>query len=256
MAPFNTHLLVAEKLWPELNGSWQHHYGHFCFGCVAPDVDKASDTLTQKDTHFFDRSSDYEYMATHRTATFLQKQAHFLRRPFPDLPLSEQAFVLGYLCHLCVDEVTKQLWQQEIWQQFQNIEVDVLSAFFALDESTHLYFQGYETIVRALYAAAPVDSIVLIPLTDLIRMHICICEFVQAKTAEEGIIALLKFYRKPQAEIQTRAASILAQLPHAREQIHHFELETVLNASISRSRSRLADLITGRIPPPSAPILS
>jgi hypothetical protein len=27
MAPFNTHFLIAEKLWPELVGPWQLHYG-------------------------------------------------------------------------------------------------------------------------------------------------------------------------------------------------------------------------------------
>ena len=54
MAPFNTHFLIAEKLWPELDGPWQTYYGQFCFGCVAPDVDKLSSTLTQIDTHFFD----------------------------------------------------------------------------------------------------------------------------------------------------------------------------------------------------------
>ena len=67
MAPFNIHLLVAEKLWLELDGLWQHHWGQYYFGCLAPDVHKISGNLTQKDTHFFDSSSNSEYMATHRS---------------------------------------------------------------------------------------------------------------------------------------------------------------------------------------------
>ena len=57
MAPFNIHLLVAEKLWLELDGLWQHHWGQYYFGCLAPDVHKISGNLTQKDMHFFDSSS-------------------------------------------------------------------------------------------------------------------------------------------------------------------------------------------------------
>ena len=123
MAPFITHFLAAEKVWPEIKraASWPNVdstllYGHFCFGCVAPDIDKISATLTQKDTHFFDRTTAWDLMSTHRSATFVNRQADFLYRPFPHLTPAEQAFALGYLCHLCVDEVSKYLWRESTWR--------------------------------------------------------------------------------------------------------------------------------------------
>ena len=98
MAPFITHFLAAEKIWPDIktNVSWSgsccsSHYGQFCFGCVAPDIDKLSATLTQKDTHFFDRATDWDLMATHRSATFINEQANFLYRPFLEMTPPEQA---------------------------------------------------------------------------------------------------------------------------------------------------------------------
>jgi len=253
MAPFNTHFLIAEKIWPELsNGPWAAHYGQFCFGCVAPDVDKASATLTQKDTHFFDRSGDYEAMASQRTATFIAQQVDFLYRPFAELPAEAQAFVLGYLCHLCVDEVSKHMWRRKTWLKFHHVKPT--SAFAALDELAWRCIQDYATIARAICEIKVLPVIRPIPLADLGWMHQGVCHFVRAKSAEGEYLALVDMFDQPSAaERREYAERFRREIGAAREQVRFFQLEALVEAGIIRSRERLTDLIEGRVPEPSYP---
>lgn len=254
MAPFNTHFFIAEKIWPNLPGPWQPHYGQFCFGCVAPDVDKISATLTQKDTHFFDRFGDYELMASHRSAAFLQQQAEFLGRPFARLCPEGQAFALGYLCHLCVDEVSKHLWRRETWLQFKDIGPG--AAFAALDEVVRRRIQNHGAIAEALKSLKLLDVIPHLPSADLVFMHRGMCCFVQAATLEEEFLALVDLFDRvtPEQREQKRQ-TFRGHIDQARRQTHIFRVDTLLEASLARCYSRLTDLIEGRVPEPGYPEL-
>lgn len=256
MAPFNTHFLIAEKIWPDLStGPWAAHYGQFCFGCVAPDVDKASSVLTQKDTHFFDRFGDYEAMASQRTAAFIAQQADFLRHPFAELPAEAQAFVLGYLCHLCVDEVSKHLWRRETWLKFHHVRPT--SAFAALDELAWRCIQDYAAITRAFCEIEALPVIRHIALTDLEWMHQGVCRFVQAKSVEDEYLALVDMFDRPSATKRREvAARFRREIDAAREQVRFFQLEILVEAGALRSRERLADLIAERVPEPSYPCIN
>ncbi|MGC9333748.1 MAG: zinc dependent phospholipase C family protein [Anaerolineae bacterium] len=116
MAPFLTHLMVGEHVWAGLNSHarWagstppDGRYGIFLFGCLAPDVDKFCDGLEQGTTHFVAKDDGFAWV-DRRTRRFLDRPAGFLRAPFPDIAPAEQAFVLGYLCHVATDEVTGRL---------------------------------------------------------------------------------------------------------------------------------------------------
>lgn len=255
MAPFNTHFLIAEKLWPELqNGPWKAHYGHFCFGCVAPDVDKASEQLTQKDTHFFDRSGDYEAMASRRTAAFLARQSDFLSQPFSALSRPAQAFVLGYLCHLSVDEVSKHMWRRDTWRHFHQIKAT--SAFAALDELAWRRAENYGGIAEAICGIQVVDVLPSIPLADLEKMHTGVCHFVQAKSAEEEYFALIDLFDMPSASQRLAYRQrFQKEIGRARAQVHLFRLEALVMAGLRHSRKRLADLIEGGQPEPMYPLL-
>jgi hypothetical protein len=254
MAPFNTHFLIAEKIWPDLPGPWQPHYGQFCFGCIAPDVDKVSPKLTQKDTHFFDRTGDYNLMATHRSAAFLQHQAEFLCQPFARLTPAAQAFALGYLCHLCVDEVSKHLWRRDTWLQFQHIGPG--AAFAALDELMWQRFQNYAGITQALCSLQPLDIIPRIPRADLIYLHQGVCRFVGAETLVEEYLALVDLFDRPTpAQRAEKRQTFEAHIDLARGQTHFFHVDSLVNASMVRSYSRLTDLIEGRVPEPGYPDL-
>lgn len=254
MAPFNTHFLIAEKIWPDLPGPWQPDYGQFCFGCVAPDVDKVSPALTQKDTHFFDRTSDYELMASHRSAAFLKHQAEFLVRPFAQLSAEAQAFALGYLCHLCVDEVSKHLWRRETWLQFKDIGPG--AAFAALDELVYWQIQNYEVIAEALCSVEPLNVIPRLPGHDLAYLLKSACHFARAETLEEEYLALVDMFDQPTPEEREQKQQLFrANIDLARRQTNFFSVETLIEASLSRSYSRLTDLIEGRVPEPSYPDL-
>jgi len=261
MAPFNTHFLIAEKIWPEVRAMItlpvtysSMYYGQFCFGCVAPDVDKVSATLTQKDTHFFDRTTDYELMASHRSTAFLEHQAEFLCRPFTDLPTDAQVFLLGYLCHLAVDEVSKHMWRHDIWLQFKPIRPG--ASFAALDEAAQQRIQNYPAIVNALDSVNALNVIPLIPLMDLERMLAGTRNFVQARNVEEEFLALVDLFDRPALEQRQEKQQVFrADIDEARRRVHFFQINRLVNAALAHSRRRLDDLIEGRLSGPEYPVL-
>lgn len=254
MAPFNTHFLIAEKIWPELPGPWQPYYGQFCFGCVAPDVDKLSPALNQRDTHFFDRFGDYELMVTERSAAFLRHQAEFLVQPFAQLAPEAQAFALGYLCHLCVDEVSKHMWRREVWLNFKDIGVG--PAFAALDELAREQTNNYAAIVTALESLQIIGVIPVIPPNDLFVFWQGVIQFVQASGVEAEYLALVDMFDRPSLEQrQEKTASFRAGIDLARQQLHHLQADILVSASLTRSYSRLTDLIEGCVPEPEYPDL-
>jgi hypothetical protein len=83
-------------------------YGTFLFGCLAPDVNKLCDGLDQGTTHFLPKDADNNHL-WRRSQRFLDNPTLYLRAPFPTLGLWEQAFVLGYLCHVATDEITARM---------------------------------------------------------------------------------------------------------------------------------------------------
>lgn len=259
MAPFNTHFLVAEKIWPELKTitMWPEPsskilYGQFCFGSIAPDVDKLSPLLTQRDTHFFDRTGPWPLMASHRSAAFIEQQADFLTQPFPQLPPAAQAFALGYLCHLCLDEVSKFMWQRETWLNFQDIGPG--PAFAALDELALRRIERPDLLAGALDSIEPVEAIPRIPPAELATLLTCLRRFGRAATLEEQYLALVDLFDRPTPEERRRRQEeFRTGIEPARQRVHLFRFETLLEAGLRRSRQRLTELITGQIPQPGDP---
>jgi hypothetical protein len=259
MAPFNTHFLIAETIWPEAKTltTWPESgdkilYGQFCFGCVAPDVDKVSSALAQKDTHFFDRSGLWALMASHRSAALIQNQADFFRRPFDQLRSAEQAFALGYLCHLCVDEVSKAMWQSETWTHFKDIGPG--PTFAALDEAAREQIKDYAALVQSLHAIEPLPVIPRIPLEDLVTVWQGVCQFVGAGTAEAEYLALVDVFDRPSPETrQQKQQDFRAKIDLARQQVHLLHLETLVEGGVAHSRRRLWELINDHVPKPGYP---
>lgn len=112
MAPFLTHLVVGERVWAALDGMQpgSENYGTFLFGCLAPDVDKFCRGLEQSTTHFLAKDEAGTW-AWQRSQRFLDSQTTLLRSPFHTLGAVEQAFVMGYLCHVAADEITGRIAQ-------------------------------------------------------------------------------------------------------------------------------------------------
>lgn len=230
-------------------------YGQYCFGSIAPDVDKASAALSQRDTHFFDRFGQRELMASHRSVTFLQRQPEFLNAPFAQLDPEAQAFALGYLCHLCVDEVSKHMWKRKTWMHF--FDTGPGPAFAALDEVARSRIRDYEAIAAALDGIDVVDVIPIIPRADLETMLAGARRFTRAETTEGEFLALIDMFDRPSAADRRRMQDhFLSNIDTARKRAHRFNLDTLVKASLSRTRQRFNDLITGRIPQPGYPNLS
>ncbi|MDX1523789.1 MAG: hypothetical protein R3264_19335 [Anaerolineae bacterium] len=193
-------------------------------------------------------------MASHRTAAFIEHQTKFLRAPFAQLPAEAQAFVLGYLCHLCVDEVSKHLWRRDTWLRFQHITPG--SAFAALDEAAWKRIENYPRIAGAVCSIKVLDVLPGVSLSDMEDMHRGVCAFVQAKNAEEEYLVLVDLFDRPTAdERRQKLERFRAEIEQARCQVHIFEIERLIDAGIRHSRLRLTDLIEGRHPEPGYPVL-
>ena len=121
MAPFLTHLMIGERIWTALGGdgyaesAWhgEEYYGSFLLGCLAPDVDKLCKGLEQSTTHFAAKDRGFAWVKQ-RTRRFLENPGDWMRAPCVDLTPAEQAFTLGYLCHVATDEATGRLGQRMV----------------------------------------------------------------------------------------------------------------------------------------------
>jgi len=116
MAPFTTHLVIGERLFThlvEMFGSLD--YGSFLAGSVLVDVHVFSKIEREK-THFADRFEKNGPFGFDKSCrNFVERFDDLLLRPWDKLTDNEQAFVLGYFCHLAADEN----WKQFDWDVYQ-----------------------------------------------------------------------------------------------------------------------------------------
>jgi hypothetical protein len=175
VAPFLTHLVIGERLWEEMElpSRWPDHYGTFLFGCLAPDVDKFTEGLSQATTHFVAKDPAYAWVEQ-RSQRFLDEQAGILRAPFPEMGGDEQAFVAGYLCHVATDEVTG-AYGQAIRHRVQgtNLPPAWVDAFLTtFDPRVWALARDPERIVTTLAGAAiPEGTLPFAPAGNLSIMH-------------------------------------------------------------------------------------
>ena len=158
MAPLVTHLVVGERVFAQLQQFDSTAYGPFLLGCVLVDVNGFSD-IDRRTTHFVGRlHEDGEGAFRKSCGNFLEQLDTLLARPWRELTQPEQAFVAGYLCHLAVDEVSKQFG----YEMLQKLGISslaelpvpggiLLSAFSAL---TRELDGDFSTISSALESAS------------------------------------------------------------------------------------------------------
>ena len=168
------------------------------------------------------------------------------------MPAAAQAFVLGYLCHLCVDEVSKHMWRHDVWMQLKPIHPG--ASFAALDEAARQRIQNYPAIHDVFCSIHPVNVIPRIPLADLEGILRGTCNFVQAENTEAGFLALVDMVDRPTPEQRREKQNLFrAEIDMARRHVHVFQLDTLVQAAIMHSRQRLNDLFEGRVPEPDYP---
>lgn len=154
MAPLVTHLVVGERVFAQLQQFDSKAYGPFLLGCLLVDVNGFSD-IDRRTTHFAGRLHEDGADAFRKSCTsFLAQLDALLVRPWRELVREEQAFVAGYLCHLAVDEVSK----QSGYEMMQKLGISslaelpvpggiLLSAFGAL---TRELYGDFSTIISVL----------------------------------------------------------------------------------------------------------
>ncbi|GAB4461107.1 MAG: hypothetical protein Kow0031_40410 [Anaerolineae bacterium] len=211
-----------------------------------------STSLTQKDTHFFDRTTAYDLMASHRSAAFIERQDSLFVRPFRLLLPAEQAFALGYLCHLCVDEVSKAMWQRPTWLAFA--ELGAGPAFAALDEFAKSQLRNYPAVVAAIEAVSLPRLMPAVPSGDWQLYYDGVLNFVRAETTEQEFLALVDMFdRPPPARRERQLREFRANINAARERVGVFNLHKMVSASVSRTMQRIQALLAGRAVAPGLP---
>ncbi len=163
MPPLNTHLLIADRLFPRL-GWGESALSPFLAGNLVVDANSFT-TLPRPRTHLVERWEEATGMGYRR---FLLHREELLRRPWAELTEEEQAFVGGYLAHLAADAAWKarlaglyRRWGIGSWRDLP-IPVSVFLTEMSVLCADH--FLDFERIVRALrdYPRVP-DLFVHVP---------------------------------------------------------------------------------------------
>jgi hypothetical protein len=119
MAASITHLVIGERVFKQLAilDPAPSVFGPFLAGCAIVDVHALHD-IDRRLTHFVGRvDTDGEDAYRKSCANFSRDLDHILKSRWSACTPAEQAFVIGYLCHLAVDECWKELgvqWFQKL----------------------------------------------------------------------------------------------------------------------------------------------
>lgn len=110
MAASITHLVVGERVFKQATHliPTAAVYGCFLTGCVLVDVHVFHD-IDRRKTHFVGRFEEGKDAYSKSCSNFLDQLDTLLNHPWNDMTRAEQAFVMGYLCHLAADECWKEL---------------------------------------------------------------------------------------------------------------------------------------------------
>ena len=265
MAPFLTHLVVGERVWAALDGERPagHNYGTFLFGCLAPDVDKFCHGLEQGTTHFVTKDEAGTY-AWQRSQRFLEAQASYLRAPFHALETFEQAFVIGYLCHIATDEITARS-AQTIQSQNSGSGVPlphVDAILTVMDPRFWAMTRDPDGVVRALGRASIPDRAFVFTKGDCLR---AMYQVVVPQVVEGGgLVPFMHMLRrqwqwtrngqvsdaaddpKLEADLATLCRRIEADLPTSERLVEELDLEFFVREANRHSLECIHALLAGR----------
>jgi hypothetical protein len=206
MAPLITHLIVGERVFARLQRFDSVAYGPFLLGCVLVDVHGFSD-IDRRVTHCVGRLHEDGDDAFRKSCdNFLERLDGLLVRPWRELKQHEQAFVAGYLCHLAVDEVSKQS-TYEIMQKLgisslADLPVPggvLLSAFAALTRELH---GDFSTVASALESASIPHVLTHVSHDDFQAMWEISKEWMRDGCPHELYIEMLRRMGKTGAQVE------------------------------------------------------
>lgn len=206
MAPFVMHLVVGERVFAQMGRFDPSAYGSFLLGCVLVDA-KNSDDVGRRTTHFAGRLHEDGEDAFRMSCTnFLAQLDALLVRPWRELTQEERAFVAGYLCHLAVDEVSKQSTHEMMQKLSMSSLADLpvpggilLLAFAALTRELH---GDFSAVASALENASIPHAFVHVPLDDFQAMWEVFGEWIMNGCPRELHIEMLRRMGRTNAQIK------------------------------------------------------
>ncbi len=156
MPPLNTHLLIAERLFPALE--WEEEMlAPFLAGNLVVDANSFT-AIPRPRTHLVERGEEATGMGYRR---FLIHRQQLLRRPWPELTGEERAFVGGYLAHLAADAAWKArlagLYRQMGIASWRDLPIPGSVFLTEMSILCADHFRDFERVVAAMrrYARVP-----------------------------------------------------------------------------------------------------
>jgi len=206
MAPLVTHLVVGERVFPQLWRFGAQDYSPFLLGCLLVDVNHFSD-VDRRRTHF---TGGIDGGGVHARnggcANFLSQLDTVLLRPWRALMVQEQAFVAGYLCHLAADKA----WRSQIWGRLHAFGIgsmadlpvpgDVLMTAFSVLSSQK--FLDFPAVVSALNDAVLPHVLAHVPYDALRTMWVAVRPSMANGRSPEAYFEMLRRKGRSGAEIE------------------------------------------------------
>ncbi|MCP4404348.1 MAG: zinc dependent phospholipase C family protein [bacterium] len=240
MAPLNMHVVVGERVFPQIPALAAHSelYGPFLLGCIVVDINgfcPSPHSLPYSHTHFVERVDAIGPLARAKSCeNFLTQLPSLVARPFPLLSDVESAFLAGYLCHLAVDEE----WKHHDWHLIHERGINVwkelpvpggvlLTAFAAVSQDV---YQDFSAVRAALQHVTIPDVLTHIPHGELEAMWDLVKEFSMSTNIAES------FYQVSQA--QGMSADDAATLRKEHEQ-YWDEAMVVIEEYLGHPQTRL-----------------
>lgn len=261
MAPFLSHLVIGERVWLALEGRRpaSDGYGVFLFGCLAPDVDKFCPGLEQGTTHFLPKDEGRTWVHR-RTMHFLEHPDRYLRAPFSALAPAEQAFVLGYVCHVAADEATGQL-AERIYRRLISADEPVPgpdAVLTAVDPRLWSMAMDPAAMIAALHQISiPAETLPFAPAECLQALYRVVLPQVREGGGLEPYLHTVRRHRQfmrglpmagaidpdLEAELDAVRQELEQGLPQAEWLVNRLDLQRFVRDALERSCQRIACLL-------------
>lgn len=235
MAPYITHLLVAERTVEQL-GAGDDRLGAFLYGSIVPDVSAEPNPLTHRHTHFVDSYEEDGQVVLQSAAAFLAQVESFTTRPPSAWNAVEQAFLEGYLCHLCADEAWWYVlipWWRACRGRYTREQYHV--AMTVLDQRAAGWLSSPARVLEALREGRGIEVVKFMdaPLGEDFRRRLC--DYLAAGGGIEAFLQLARGAGESEAWAQERGRLFLEHRDQAERLVEELPSGPFLSLAVERS---------------------
>ena len=245
MASMITHLVIGERVFPELQCFDPADYGPFLLGCILVDV-HFSCAFDRRSTHFADRLQiDGAHSFDKSCVNFVRQLPGLLTRPWDELTTAQRAFIAGYLCHLAADED----WKRFDWKTLHalgvrwwvDLDVPVSVILTAFDVASTELYRDRAAVASALGAASVPAVVTHIPHKVLHTMWDAVREHAMDGSTAGSYLKMLERLGRSNGEVQIARHQHEVYWEDAIELIHSFfgGAESRIDAMVQRAMARM-----------------